>query len=412
MQKCLILNDTSDHDNWGSQACIDGLKAILESSLGEVEFISLPSRWIARHYWHLDLPIIRRKVFHERVRWIPGRLWRHFEILPKVADQFEWFAQKWMEGACNPAVAEYLCCLREVDLVVFNAEGATYRNNWTAMKSIFMLWLAKTYFDKFSFFLNGSVTITTVDRILPGFLRRCFPTLDGITIREPVSYRNLVDYMPNVRAEMVPDSVFYLIRYVDSLDERRARSPILNELRGRSYFCFSLSMLPMDYRPGAKEGALRTLIERVSRATRCIAVLIAKDRTDLFLKDLAREIGCVYLGPEHTYWQAVEVLRGARFLISGRYHHVIFASLVGCPSITLTTTSHKMEGLLELLGPVAYGPYDATDVGRHIEEIVEHARRLMQGSDRLRGAIRKVTRELGEQTLRMGEVVREAIGRG
>lgn len=407
MPSVLIINDTSDHDNWGSQACADALRQIITVAIPDVEIKSVYSEWISRKYLTVDLPL-----FGHLVRWKrPNKLYRYFarpfDFLPRAVDQFDWYADKWLAGECDPGAKEYLEQLAGIDAVVFNAEGSTYRNNWTATKSIFMLWLAKTRFDIPALFVNGSLTITTVDRILPGMIRKTFSVLDGIAIREPISFRNLRDYCPDIEAELVPDTVFYMtgepLRQVSAAFEATR-----NRIGNVPYFCFSLSMLPMDYRPNSTASSLHHLIIQLKQLG-LQAVLMAKDRSDLFLKDLALHTDSVFFGPEHGYDDLRMILRDSTFLLSGRYHHTILAAMERCPAITLTTTSHKMEGLVELLANTVCGPYDATDLWSHMQRIISDAQDLLENRIERGERLFEVASQLKNNTLRLGQMVSGAL---
>ena len=62
-----------------------------------------------------------------------------------------------------------------------------------------------------------------------------------------------------------------------------------------------------------------------------------------------------------------------QFILSGRYHHLIFAANTGVPTCFLGTSSHKIHGLAELLtGDAHYDVYDPTNIQPYITKIVNH----------------------------------------
>jgi polysaccharide pyruvyl transferase WcaK-like protein len=406
MPTILLINDTSDHDNWGSQACAEALKCILKAEIPDVQIRSIYSAWMARRYRLAKLPFSSEQIY-----WKPNRLYsrfsKAFEFLPNLVDQFEYVANRWERGDGGPGAAEFIENLHGVDAVVFNAEGSTYRNNYTAMKGIFLLWYAKTRHSLPAFFLNGSLTITSVDRILPGMIRKTFEVLDGVSIREPASHRNLHAVYPEISAKLIPDSVFYLLgEPQDQLSNHLTATR--QRIQGRPYFCFSLSMLPMDYRPASKECSLYLLITGLQKLG-LVGVLLAKDGSDQFLASLAAETDAVFFGPEHNYEDLRTILHDSTFLVTGRYHHAIMAAMEACPTITLTTTSQKMEGLVELFDKQFRGPYDATDIMNNLEKIFSDVRIILTTRTEIGQQLHATAQRLKTDTLDMGRMVLAAL---
>lgn len=406
MPTLLLLNDTANHDNWGSQACAEGLKHILAQAIPGVQLRSLLSTWVARHFlW--DPKIAGRRLFAwNNPVWL--RISPPYQHLPRVADEFEAIADLWAAGQGGKGSLEFIKAARGVDAVVFNAEGSAYRTNRTALKCLFMLWYARTRLGIPSYFVNGSVTLADVDPILPAMMRKVFAVYDGRIVREPWSLRNCAKYLPGVPVEMAPDSVFYF-RPEDATP--RAPQDLVPGLRpGEPYFCFSLSMLPMDFvRTRGKSSvvhAIRRLKQQVPQA-----VLMAKDADDQFLKGVADETQSLFFGPSRTFREVMALLKDARFLLTGRYHHVIMATIMGCPSIPMITTSHKMNGLCELLGLPDYEPLDPTDLWTEMPRLEARAAAQVAGGAALRAHVRAAADRLRPGVVRMGTLVAEGLDR-
>lgn len=401
MPTLLLLNDTSCHDNWGSQACAEGIKRILTEAIPGVEIRSLLSTWVARHFlW--DPAIAGRKLF----AW-NNPVWMKcsppYQILPRVADEFDFVADEWAAGRGGKGSQDFLDAARGVDAIVYNAEGSAYRANRTAVKCLFMMWYAKTRLGIPSFFLNGSVTLTDVDPILPAMMRKELATFDGVIVREPWSLRNCHKYLPGITVELAPDSVFHFPSSAAAAGVTpHDLVPGLHP--GEPYFCFSLSMLPMDFvRTRGKSSvvsAIRTLKSLVPQA-----VLMAKDAEDQFLKGVADETGSLFFGPSRTFREVMALLGGARFLFTGRYHHVIMAAIMGCPAVPMITTSHKMNGLCELLGLPDYEPLDPTDLWTEMPRLEARVKAILAGGDSLRAQVQAAADRLRPDVARMGTMV-------
>ncbi|MCK5529207.1 MAG: hypothetical protein KAI74_05950, partial [Kiritimatiellae bacterium] len=254
MKKILIINDTADHSNWGSQACAGALRTILGDVNSDASITILSNTMLNKRY-AFDPKFMGVRVCGAADPANPIRrvISKQCVPVPLVVDQFDEIATKWM-AADTKGTAEYMEKLKDIDAIVFNAEGSTYRINYGSMKALFILWMAKVKLGIPAYFLNGSVTMTCVDPIFPAMLNTTFKVLDGIAVREPFSLRNVQEFVPGVAAEMVPDSVFYFAPTVaeEPIGEKNQR---IKEYCKKPFFCFSLSMLPVDYTAGRKESA-------------------------------------------------------------------------------------------------------------------------------------------------------------
>src|SRR4051812_50066653 len=63
MSRILVLNDTRDQQNWGSQACAQALVDILGSRVPDADIVTYPSAWLFSRY-------------RRRPRWRGGSIYR------------------------------------------------------------------------------------------------------------------------------------------------------------------------------------------------------------------------------------------------------------------------------------------------------------------------------------------------
>lgn len=413
MPTILMLNDIRDQPNWGSQACTDALERILLDRVPNARVETLSHSWLFRQF-RVTRRFVGSRTYlarHPRARLVRRfnslleRLSSPVAYVPRVSDEYEYRADQWLAGRGGPNADEYIARLKACDAVVFNAEGSTYRNNHAANLCLFMLWLAKTRFHIPSFFLNGIVHLTLVDAVLPGMVRRTFPVLDGIAVREPLSLRNVEEYVPGVKAQMVPDSVFYFPRPAKpsaSLDRFKTA------LGGQEYFCLSSSMLPLDYASHPDSSAVVALIRALKGVVpQCVCT--AKDIGDRWLQEVAARTGSLYFGPENDYWDLSTLLADAKFLVSGRYHNLILAALAGCPSIPLTSTSPKIQGLCELLEGEFGEAFDATSLTGQLTGMVERARAYVRAGESKRRQVRERAEALRPSTFELGDMVARVL---
>lgn len=411
MPGILLLNDTVDHDNWGANACSEWLKRIISDRLPDVTFTSVLSHWTTDRFyirpWWLGNTIETR-----RPKLI-GRFSDPLAFLPAVADDFDRIADAWNRGEGGPFAEEFLTKLDTCDAVVFNAEGSTYRNNTSAVRCLFALWLTVTRFNKPAFFTNGSVTLTPVFPILNAMVARTFEAITAVSVRECCSYDNVHHWIPNAGIALYPDSVFYSAERAVQLQDADTIQ-FIHRLKETRYFCFSLSMLTSSIggyqRAGIKATALYDLIRSLQTVVPT-TVLMARDGMDQsIIRNLADATGSMVFGPEHHYASVGLLLENAQFMMSGRYHHLIMAAIAGCPAIPQRTTSHKVDGLCRLMSPLLGKPVDPTWLRPVIGDVTDRAHEIMDRGDELRRDIRRKSVELGKRAAGIGEMIHRGMG--
>lgn len=428
VKRILLLNDTSDHDNWGSQACAEGLKRIILEANPGIEIRPIPSEWIARRYYALKFAVAgKRLVFRHRSSrrlkaeaeampyalakvFVEDFLSRQVISIPRVADEFEAAADQWLSGQGGQEAREFLDAARGVDAVIFNAEGSTYRNNYTASKALFLLWLAKSKLGLPALFVNGSAMITEVEPVLPGMLRKVFGLIDGVAVREPRSLEAVRRGVPGARVRLIPDSVFH---FDDAQIAELQRSHGKLAGAGATFgegpvVCLSASMLPMDYRRDPARSSLFRLVEQLKNRGGHV-VLLAKDNSDKFLRDLAKRTGSSFIGPSYHYSDLFGVFSRSRLLITGRYHHAIMATMVGCPVIALTTTSHKMSGLCDLFDGDIGECFDATDLFSCMDALLARASALLSSRQSLGDKLVARAAHFRNETRQLGQLVASVL---
>jgi len=400
--KILTLNDGSLCQNWGLQACTEGLLHIIKQENSDVDFMQFDHAYMHRRYSFEPRFYGGKKIFAYNSR-VAKKYFPVFHVLPRVADEFEYVADLWLQGKGGNGANEFIEKAHGADAVIFNAEGSTYRDeNICALKGLFMLWLAKTKLAKRALFLNGSVTLTRVDATLPAMIRRVFSTIDMAAVREPASYRNILDYYPELdgRIRMIPDSTFAL-----DVEQRTPGDCTFLDL---DFFVLSLSMLPMDYRRTKDTSALVHLLQELKKIVPNM-VLMGKDKEDQILKDVARLTGAYFVGPSYDYQSILNILKRAKFIVSGRYHNAIFATKVGCPVIPLHTSSQKIYGLVELFNGTMPKPIDPTDLWNEEKQVLRHADAILEQGDSLRVAYTERAAKLREEALRLSGSIRDIL---
>ncbi len=404
--KILLLNDTSDLQNWGAQAGIDALKRNITEHNPDSRIESLTYKWVAEKFL-LGPRLLGSPVVTGRNRLL-NRFSKEFQFLPLVADEYDYLARQWLQGKGGPQAEEFLDKIKKIDFIVFNAEGSVYRNNFTAVKALFLLWFAETHFSVPGIFMNGTVHMTRTDPILPAMIGRTFDRLSGIAVREPYSLRNVKEFHPGIDVKLIPDSAFFFSQEDYCKDTSAAFEKTQRLLRGTPYFCLSLPILITKIRNYYRQPPEESALVRVVRGLKKFglqAILMTKEPSGLFLEQVAKDTDSVFFGPEHSYHDLVAILKNASFLLSGRYHHIILASIVGCPIIPLASSSHKIHGLCELLEGVIGDPLDPTDLLRQEEKIFRKAESFVLEGDESQAALKSIAANLRQHSAELGDML-------
>lgn len=404
--KILLINDNTAHVNWGAQASPPSLIKILREAMPACTIQALPHAWLTRSYRQLHRwlggsisPLSQQRL----IRSVQIRCSESVQLYPEVADDFEYWADEWMCGHGGPPEEEFLKLAGDADLVVYNGENSIYRNTPEGCHGIFLLWLAKTRLGKPCGIVNHTAQLNDVRPIMSGMARLVFPVLDLVAVREPCSLANL-QALGIGNAECFPDVVF-VQQPGDFSRDRTDQWLRQYGLGDQSYFCLSASGLPMSMPRGTWDGEIAALVQDLKSATGLQAVLVAKDPWCLPLEEVARRTGSLFFGPEHEFWDLWPLFEDASFLISGHYHYVIFAAMVGCPFIPLTVNNHKMKGVCRHLRWRRTDPFDATMLRACRAEIAAEAKELRADRLGLSAHLLERSTSLRREALQLGERV-------
>ena len=394
----VLLNDSRDLHNYGAKSNPDGLIGILSLSAPNATLLPIPSHWL------IDTSFGLGAFVNDGVGMRQPRA-----TYPKVADEFEAVAEEWMLGRGGPGAHHFLTRLEDADVVVVNGEGSVYRDNLSAIREMFLAWLAKARLGIPTIFVNGTVHLTDVVPVLPAMVRKTFSALDAVAVREPRSLRNLREYVPDLDVQMVPDTAFFFTS--DDALETRAVREVRAQIGDVPYFCFDPGPMPMDARDG-QGSALHQLISALKRVTPG-AAFVASATSDRYIEKVARETGSLYVDIDTVadYREYMALVADAQFVVTGRYHNAILAAIMGCPAITLASTSHKVHGACELLEGLAGSPYDATYVRPHVDAIEQQARAYVGDRADLSDRLQEVCARRRSETLKIGRLVDELVPR-
>ena len=388
----LLLNDCSDQINYGAEALMEGLFRILRAALPTHTLRLLPSHWL------IEPEFFSREFHNGRSLVQPAAIW------PNVADQFDCIADEWLGGRGGRGVDAYMKALHAVDLVILNGEGSMYRTNLSAVRELFLAWFAKTKLGIPTVFLNGLVHLTLVVPILPAMMRKTFRVLDAVAVRDPYSLRNVQEFMSEIPVKLIPDSALAVPVEIDNPSP--GVMALFRELGNTDFFCFDPGPMPIDHRFGTRSALYRLICEIKGLIPQAVMVASGPSEAPM-LKQLAADTDSIYLDHQPSYRDLMAVLARTKFQISGRNHNPILGALVGCPAISLGSTSHKVHGTCEILG--LSEPYDGTDLWSNIERIKADAASHLAKGILLRNQIKSTAVRLAAESLQMGVIVKNVL---
>jgi hypothetical protein len=320
-------------------------------------------------------------------------------VLPELADDYEETASAWQSGRGGPEADAFIRDVQWADLVIYNGEGSIYRRNHSAVKALFMSWYARKMLGKPCAYLNGGLHLTHVEPFLPPMARRTLLELDAVTIRESWSLKCAQEFVPGVEAELIPDSVFY---YACQSTAAPVPTGAPEGLVPGGYFCVAGGQMPHSLVRG-KDAPLCRLIQALQRKG-LKGIILAREDEDQYLARVAEVCGCRFYGRELRVGEVLGVLRSAALQLTGRYHHFIFGTLWGVPSIGFAAMSHKVQGVAEWFGPLLKPVRNSTMLGMEWEETMAQAESYLAGGVGFRQEIAHRAREVGELTRRYGAI--------
>lgn len=392
--RIVLLNDCRDQVNFGANALVDGLIEILRQAVPTATISPIPSHWIIDASRGLGAFVDGGKGLRQ-----PRATY------PVVADEFEAIADNWVAGTGGPGAAELMARLREADLVVINGEGSIYRTNLSASRELFLGWLAKERLNVPTIFVNGLVHLTDVMPVLPAMVRRTFPLLDAVAVREPYSLRNLEQYVPEVSAQVFPDAAFVFT------PDDAALTPQIESIRAdigdSPYYCFDPGPMPMDHKAPKRSGLYQLISALNEIGPR--PVFVTNGPADGFIRRVAEETGALYIDTIVDYHEFMALVGGAEFLATGRYHNVILAAIMGCPSVAFASASHKVHGACEMLDGLVGTPYDGTYLRPRIAAIQQQASSYVENRNQLRDQLMQICRRRRFEALEIGELAARVL---
>lgn len=302
--------------NWGGQATSSGLKLLVAKNYPAAEFVPLN---------------------------VPGLPHKHFPLLRTVYDRK--LAQAMLADDVKQ-VEKYLGKLGlplslfdGFDTVCFNGEGAIHSKSGHLMRLMGMLYYFK-HKGAFVSALNQTVDLGQ-NALARQVVAKVYKKVDYVAAREPVSWRELTSL--GIDAQLVPDAAYALPRLTPEQIDRHTAGLGLPER-----FIGVTGSSALEKTSTSMMGFLLALIREHYQMP---IVFLANAKTDIALAEaLKTSHQLIVVKPPVKYEQAMAVIAKAHLIIGGRQHPNIFAAMHHVPFIPFRGNTHKMQGVVELLG--------------------------------------------------------------
>lgn len=346
--KVVIANFTGERPNWGCQATSWELHKFCREVLlpfAPGELITVPNPPV-----HIFDEIIE-KVHGDRIAEIfasPSASQSDLRFIEKIVDR---------------RFGEQAARVRDSDIVIFQGEGTMGpKRHFRGVRFFGLPFLAMQLWKKPVISLNQSFYAARPHDLQ--IARNVYKDMNIIALRESRSY-SMCKEIGLEQSILCPDMAF---RARCEADAGTAK------WHGKKYFCISGSAALGQY----KLEEYLSVLGEVARTHQIHPVFLYSKQKDLKLSILAKKL----LGEDHfdvisnseypSYKDVLPILRGAQFVIGGRYHTSIMALAQSTPVVLLPGNTYKTEGLGQLLGidiPVV-APSDVQAIFRNVSEIV------------------------------------------
>jgi polysaccharide pyruvyl transferase WcaK-like protein len=337
--RILLLMDNRGDSNWGSQATTNSLVMLLQTRFPGAELRGLP-RSACRPEGQIKRTL---------ATWLvqKGSSWAVDALSAPWRDQFEW-----------------------ADLVVVNGEGTLHPQPQALRWICTVTALAKRY-SKPYWIVNSSLKCLG-DPTQPLFAG-LFKGADHVAAREPVSFREMTALTPS--AVQAADCAWL----TDPAPESEARAIVSSAgIVGRFAVMTgsaSVHKWPIEH---------QTSVVDALRARGLDVLYTFSDKKD---ESIAGQLGLTAITHnEADYRQLTTVQSLAEIVVGGRFHPTILSALVGTPFVAVPSNTHKMAGVMEMLGtPELLCDFSSLDkvvptINRVLDDRMEWSERLFKKS--------------------------------
>ena len=160
--------------------------------------------------------------------------------------------------------------------------------------------------------------------------------------------------------------------------------------------------MPMDS-GGGEQSALYQMISVLKLAVPRMQYFVSSNPADRYIEEIAHQTDALFLDRKGTdYREFMALVAGAQFLVSGRYHNVILAAIMGCPTIAFGSSSHKVHGACEMFDNLVGSPYDGTDLRTELDAIADQAAVYIENREGFAERLRATCQRRRDEAFELG----------
>jgi tetratricopeptide (TPR) repeat protein/ADP-heptose:LPS heptosyltransferase len=271
------------------------------------------------------------------VRGVPITRLLTLGVTPQDFESADTFAQ------VNASDPDLVALLRQAKLMLVNGEGSLHGATPTALRILYLCWLAKTRFGAALHIVNHSCYPDAEAAALYAMVYRA---ADYVAVREPLSVPAVLAL--GVEPALAFDSLPLYVR--DHFSGRPPRTDV--------------AVLAGSVLLGGRDAGLYPQIVQHLRSRGLEVVVLTGANGPPALEEIRFALqvkkacgDAVRLVEARSAADWLATIAGARLLVSGRFHHSIAAAALGTPFVAFGSNTQKVEGLMQALGgepPVAW----------------------------------------------------------
>jgi polysaccharide pyruvyl transferase WcaK-like protein len=316
--KVVLLNDTSQHGNWGCVATSAGLKSNIRKQMPDATLVAYPAEKLP----FANMTFRRRRLDRKIIGAIHQT--QAAEDLSSLLAQYR-FDLSQVSGA---------------DHVILNGEGMIHRNSGHLVRLLGILELAKRLGSKTAI-VNQTVDIDP-DGNSMALLESVFLGTDSVFVRDTDSFAFLQSRGLE-KAKLVPDAAF-----ATQVPNQQEITEVVTAHNLPKHF---ITMTGSSALNKSSVSEFSSVYQAIKNTYELPVVILASTKTDL---RLASKLGSLESSPividaRTSHREVVSIIAASEALVGGRFHPLIFAALVGTPILGFSGNTHKVRGLLNYL---------------------------------------------------------------
>ena len=320
----------------------------------------------------------------------------------------------WTLSYIHPVLRKYINTIKSSDLVIC-APGGICMGGFMDWSHVWQLWVAKKLNKKIIYWGRSIGPFTDEDKEHSLFKKRSY---------ELIKYFQYISMRDNISYELAKSINLNTVKAIDSAFLETPRAEIDERLKkeiGDKYVVFVPNELKWHYKFKDIDSEkimdfyldiIKALFElypghKIVMLPQLYCSDIADYKYFLKIKEKVNSDDVVVVDESYDSDQQQTIISGAKFLVGGRYHSIIFAINNCIPFVSLTY-EHKMSGLLEMLGLSNY-QIDINDVFKteDTSEFIEKIKSISKENKNLEKENKLAKDIVNEAYEKMVEVIKE-----